>query len=113
MPSGAPLTRFACRDLPIGIPPTEKGVLSMGTITLRLTDDQDKQLEIIKELTGQATASKAIELLIARYPELNKRCGNEYDRAERAEMKVKRINRFYRDMVAAKSNLEDELDLGK
>lgn len=83
----------------------------MGTITLRLDDDQDKQLEVLKRLTGQATGSKAIEFILAKYPGLVKQKDQYFDNWQNGQIKINRINEFYKQMMQAKNNLEDELDL--
>ena len=83
----------------------------MGTLTIRTEKQDDEAIEELKALFGEASASKAILKAVRSYKKLLESDAEFSRRAKAAEDKIRRVNRFYNEMLQAKVNLEGELDI--
>ncbi len=83
----------------------------MGTLTIRTDARDEAAIEELKALFNEASASKAILRAVKSYKKLLE-SDAEFSRRTRAlEEKIKRVNYCYNQLLMAKRNLEDELDV--
>lgn len=83
----------------------------MGTLTIR-TDKQDEAaIEELKELFGEASASKAILQAVRRFKRLKESDEDFSRRLKRTEEKLNRVKYNYGAMMQHKLIVEEELGL--
>lgn len=88
-----------------------KGRKNMGTLTIRTDEEDEKAIEGLKALFGEASASKAILKAVRNFKNLKESDEDFSRRLRRTEEKLNRVKYHYGEIMAHRQIVEEELGL--
>lgn len=82
----------------------------VSTITLRLTEEEAKELEIFKKMVGKKTGSEALKYIIKEFPRWNKITKETFEEARRKEEKYNKLKTASSNLLLALQEIKNHLN---
>lgn len=79
----------------------------VSTITLRLTEEEAKELEIFKKMVGKKTGSEALKYIIKEFPRWNKITKETFEEARTKEEKYNKLKKANKALLLAINEINE------